>query len=336
MASAADFFARHNLPTESRSLCLAFANSKYPDSHIREALSQGFCSFTLELDQTIIQFRPPIHQISLAMASAAYEIHGTIAPLTSSLGTIALPTTTPNYLTSPLHVYHMSRLPGIPLSSLQSLPPPHRRSLLTSYAKLLAKTWYSPSQPQASLIASTIHPRLLTLHSRLPSRFQSVISCVLASLPDILALPWVLTHGDFIPSNILVSISPTSNISGLLDWAEAEYLPFGICLYGLEELLGESVGGDGQEGEKYPAPGSVFGYYEDAEEMRAWFWGVLEGLVPEIRENRGTAEMAALLGILLWHGFAWDGGKLDRVVDGKQDGEEVQRLDAMLLGRVVN
>ena len=29
------------------------------------------------------------------------------------------------------------------------------------------------------------------------------------------------------------------NLFGFVDWAEAERLPFGVCLYGLEEILGE-------------------------------------------------------------------------------------------------
>ncbi|KAJ4362653.1 hypothetical protein N0V95_001361 [Ascochyta clinopodiicola] len=49
--------------------------------------------------------------------------------------------------------------------------------------------------------------------------------------------PVVLNHGDLIPSNILVR-KETWEITGLVDWAEAEFLPFGTCLYGLEHLLG--------------------------------------------------------------------------------------------------
>ncbi|KAK4455802.1 hypothetical protein QBC34DRAFT_481047 [Podospora aff. communis PSN243] len=344
MGSPPDFFTRHNLHPSSRSLCLAFTKSQYPNSSIREASPQGFCSFTLSLDHhSIIQFRPPTHQISLPLASAAYKIHGPLAPLTTPLGTITLPTLTPNnhnnQPSSPLHIYHMSLLPGTPLSSLQPLARPHRRSLISSYAHLLGQTWTSPSpqpQPQTSLIASTLRPRLLALQANLPSRFHPTISRVLSSFPSILALPWVLTHGDFIASNLLISSTPTPAISGLLDWAEAEYLPFGICLYGLEELLGESRAGIDREGQKYPAPGSVFVYYEDAEELRGWFWEELLRLVPEVGKFKEMVEMAGALGLLLWHGFAWDGGRLDRVVNEDRDEEEVQRLDVMLLRRVLN
>ena len=37
--------------------------------------------------------------------------------------------------------------------------------------------------------------------------------------------------------NILVS-PITGRITGIIDWAEAKVLPFGLALYGLENLLG--------------------------------------------------------------------------------------------------
>lgn len=129
-------------------------------------------------------------------------------------------------------------------------------------------------------------------------------------------------------------------LTGLLDWAESEPLPFGILLYGLEELLGRSVGVGGipnpdPHGGQYPPRGSVFEYLGEAEALRELFWGELKGLVPLLKdvEFRERVEWARVAGILLWHGFAWDDGKLDRVVEEGKDDEEVQRLDVMLLGR---
>ncbi|KAK6199851.1 hypothetical protein LQW54_009833 [Pestalotiopsis sp. IQ-011] len=139
---------------------------------------------------------------------------------------------------------------------------------------------------------------------------------------DLEQLPWTLTHGDLIPSNILVD-SETSCIVGLLDWAEAEWLPFGVGLYGLEELLGEEVGG-------------VFVYFPEARKLRRLFWRQLLSHVPELRANPqllSTVKEAQILGVLLWHGIAFDDGRLDRVVEKEIDDAEISRLDAMLLGR---
>ena len=128
-------------------------------------------------------------------------------------------------------------------------------------------------------------------------------------------------------------------ITGLLDWAESEPLPFGILLYGLEELLGRSVsvgGGDIPDidlhGGQYPPQGSVFEYLDGAEALRELFWEELLVLVPSLKDVgfRDRVEWARVAGILLWHGFAWDDGRLDRVVEEGKDDEEVQRLGVML------
>ncbi|KAI4596983.1 hypothetical protein KJ359_004893 [Pestalotiopsis sp. 9143b] len=139
---------------------------------------------------------------------------------------------------------------------------------------------------------------------------------------DLEQLPWALTHGDLIPSNILVD-SETGSIVGLLDWAEAEWLPFGVGLYGLEELLGEEVDGE-------------FTYFPEARKLRHLFWSQLLSHVPELRANPqllSTVKEAQILGVLLWHGIAFDDGRLDRVVEKGTDDAEISRLDATLLGR---
>ena len=45
----------------------------------------------------------------------------------------------------------------------------------------------------------------------------------------------------------------------------------------------------------------------------------------------GRVELVRVLDILLWHGLAYDDGKLNRVVCEGRDDEEIQRLDAMRL-----
>ncbi|KAK3616150.1 hypothetical protein LTR56_026151 [Elasticomyces elasticus] len=135
-------------------------------------------------------------------------------------------------------------------------------------------------------------------------------------------LPAVLTHGDLIPSNIHVS-AESWRVEGYVDWAEAEQLPFGLCLYGLENLLGytEKEGGTPR-----------FIYYSQAEELRATFWNALEQELPEVKSNdvRTAIDVARAAGILLWHGFAFDDGKLDRVVNAVDDAEELELLEAHL------
>jgi hypothetical protein len=149
-------------------------------------------------------------------------------------------------------------------------------------------------------------------------RFRRVATSILADIQDIEELPWVFTHGDFLPANIMVDSS--GNLMGLLDWAEADWLPFGTGMYGLEELLGEDD------------ENAQFVYYPEAKQLRSMFWKELMLLIPELADP-GTATLvgkAQRLGVLLWHGIAFDDGKLDRVVEEGKDDQEIQRLTVFL------
>ncbi|KAI6881588.1 hypothetical protein KC360_g6607 [Hortaea werneckii] len=139
------------------------------------------------------------------------------------------------------------------------------------------------------------------------------------------AVPVGLNHGDFLPSNLLVDPSSWA-IRGYIDWAEAEILPSGICLYGLEHILGyvEDVD-DLEQGRKLR-----FVYYEQADELRQIFWEQFEQLVPAVKRTdiRKAQDLSRDVGILLWKGFAWDDGAIDRVVNLVEDLEEVACLEA--------
>ncbi|KAI7463969.1 hypothetical protein KC357_g8041 [Hortaea werneckii] len=141
------------------------------------------------------------------------------------------------------------------------------------------------------------------------------------------ALPVGLNHGDFLPSNLLVDPGSWA-IRGYIDWAEAEILPSGICLYGLEHILGyvENVD-DLEQGDKLR-----FVYYEQADELRRIFWEEFEQLVPAVKRTdvRKALNLSRDVGILLWKGFAWDDGAIDRVVNLEEDLEEVACLEAWL------
>ncbi|KAL2181706.1 uncharacterized protein P884DRAFT_190045 [Thermothelomyces heterothallicus CBS 202.75] len=140
-------------------------------------------------------------------------------------------------------------------------------------------------------------------------------------------LPWALTHGDLVGAgNLLVSAggggggggggddegekeeagydedkddgqeAPELTLTGLVDWAEGEWLPFGVGLYGLEEVLGRTVT-DEETGS------GRFEYFSDAERLRAAFWDELVREVPALApgtELRERVEKARLLGLLLW------------------------------------
>ncbi|KAG8156673.1 hypothetical protein KVR01_013464 [Diaporthe batatas] len=364
-----DFFERCGLPRESCVRCWDLARHLFPDECIAETKPQGYCSYTLSVGgETILQFRPEVHRLDIRITTAAQTIYGSLAPPTKSLDVLNIRKSchsdgivefshqqpvdeavviddgcSKSYAS--LHVYSMARIPGISVaelrasSELSTLPAAElrrrRQDVVSEFARFVAVSWSSAlpaSDPTVSRIrgriGGSIRWRLQQMHARLPARFQSSVGSVLDQLDGIESLPWVLTHGDVVPANMMVQNPQDASsgavvLSGFLDWAEAEYLPFGVGMYGLEALLGE------------PDCEGRFGYYSEAKELRECFWTRLEAEMPELRLRSGAegfrekVEAAHVIGVLLWHGIAFDNGRLDRVVDesNPEDAEEVRILD---------
>ncbi|KAK6075758.1 hypothetical protein SCUP234_07559 [Seiridium cupressi] len=323
--SLSSFFTRRKLPPNTRDECDRFVDMMFPSEESRPAPFQGYCSYTVMVGRDrVVQFRPPDHGLDMKTAWAACHIFEEMAPETEFLGVMEQ---------SGLHIYSMKKMDGVSLSDLRSassiLQSSHktkelRRQVVVDFASLQATSWshrrLREAVPEKGVVGSSIHWRLGLLESRLPDRFKKFASSVHQRLEDIESFPWVLSHGDLIPANILVC-PETGRILGLLDWAEAEWLPFGTGLYGLEELLGEETDGH-------------FEYYSEARQLRALFWSELLSAIPALsREPQvlETIRQAQILGILFWHGIAFDDGKLDRVVEESIDDQEIQRLDTFLL-----
>ncbi len=316
------FFLTHGLTENDRLECDAVAQGLHQNEHIVPALSQGCCSYTVLVgDRQIIQFRPQKYQLDIPVMEAVKKVFSNYAPLTK----LEVDAKVPRLL-----MYTMERLQGISYDSYRGIEmglgseqawSNHIR-LIEDFAVFLAKSWHHDADlPSRSKVGSSIAARLYRLTQELPHRFRSEAVSVLEQLHKLDVLPWVLTHGDVIPSNIMVDPS-TGHLTGFVDWAEAEVLPFGMCLYGLEELLGSMT---------------VTGWtYRDRSEwLRSRFW---QRLLVEIPDLDGDVEMldavtvARDVGVLLWHGFAWDDGAINRVVEDGRD-EEIRRLDAFLVSR---
>ncbi|KAL8409047.1 hypothetical protein RB594_007479 [Gaeumannomyces avenae] len=343
----------------ARQLCDDFASRTFPGVAISPAAFQGACSYTLCVGpDDVVQFRPPAHRIYLDTAAAAAAVYGAFAPPTAYIGVVRVPATgegvrredvaaaDPHGNDMVLYAYHISRIPGTALADSRPRRPHQQAAddrLVRDFARLVAQSWRCALEPAAAAplrgrVGASLGWRLELLRDGLPARFGPVVLDVLAHLADIEALPWAFTHGDLVPGNVMVAAAEPGQmrISGLIDWAEAEYLPLGVGLYGLEEFLGESTEAPLSSGGQYPPPGSTFAYFPTATRLRDAFWDELETQIPELRGGqnnhlRATVERARVLGILLWHGIAFDGGRLDRVVAEGVDDAEIQRLDLFLL-----
>ncbi|PQE02984.1 kinase-like domain protein [Rutstroemia sp. NJR-2017a BVV2] len=317
--SAVDsFLIRNGLGQNDMADCYEFVKHHFPGSTIEVAACQGYCSLTFFVgDDTIVQFRPRTYKLDLLTVKAARKVYRTFAPQTTYVDTLPK---------SGLLVYTMSRLQGVSYkefrtsSTMLRQPTEARATLCKNFAHFLSMGWNTKNTNIVSqgVIGSSLLPRIELLSKQLPLRFRPVARKILKNIDMVGSLPWVLTHGDIVASNIIIDAA-TGSLVGFVDWAEGEPLPFGVCLYGLEEILGEMTS-------------TGFQYDKDAPYLRQTFWTELMSQIPELNQDpvMEAVKMARDLGVLLWHGIAFDDGAINRVVEEGRDIEEIRRLDAFL------
>ncbi|KAF2815650.1 uncharacterized protein BDZ99DRAFT_541411, partial [Mytilinidion resinicola] len=298
----------------------------------------------------IVQFRPERYALDVEITGAAKEI---CSPKCPHVERVEIQD--PKIVPRGLQVYAVEFLPGVPYSKLQPRARilsfqewTHQSRLIKGFTHFVARGWPASPQsrqpqpfplssgyPERSIqmtgkVGASIKSKLAQLVSDLPTTaLRTHAQSVLYQLPTIESLPIVVNHGDVVPANILVERT-TGSLAGLVDWVEAEHLPFGTCLYGLEYLLGWIDSGSSQS----------FVYFQKAEELRELFWNELAVCIGidlgKLNQWKSHVALARNLGMLLWFGFAWDGGNIDRVVNRDDDPEVVECLEAFLsveLGR---
>ncbi|KAI2642750.1 hypothetical protein GGS21DRAFT_190776 [Xylaria nigripes] len=309
------FFDRYISSASTKDDCVAFIKSRYSEP-IRLAPFQGYCSFTVFVgEDTVVQLRPSAYGLDMAMTRTACNIFGNLAPETEYLGQVK---------GTDLHAFSMRKVPGVSLADYRAMSRKRsaREQIVLDFAHLQARAWRHAKcaddlYKSKRTVGSSLRVRLEMMSSSLPVRLRRIASNILGEISDIETLPWVCTHGDFLATNIMVDYQ-SGKLTGLLDWAEAEWLPFGIGIYGLEELLGENND-----------PGR-FGYYPEAGHLRDIFWKALMLSIPKLAQDPQEVvrvEKAQHLGVLLWHGIAFDDGKLNRVVEEGRDDHEIHKLN---------
>ncbi|KAH0562053.1 hypothetical protein GP486_003248 [Trichoglossum hirsutum] len=319
----ADFFKRQKLTERDRLECDEAAKQLFPDEAVTPSATQGYCSYTLLAGSAkVIQFRPEKFQLNLDVADAATLVFGPLAPETRYRGRLR---------TSGLLIYVMDQVPGTSYKDIRITTPviaddrhwARQLRLCEDFARFLALSWHRRSKIPASVtlcgkVGAQVDSKLRQLCEALPLRFRHRARLVQRHLPLLRSsLPLVLNHGDIVASNIM--LDPLSGtLTGFVDWTEAELLPFGTCLYGLEELLG------------FMTP-SGWVYYDRSDALRDAAFRKLLDEIPELKKSARLREALAVardLGVLLWHGFAWDDGAIDRVVDDTMDAGEIMYLEA--------
>lgn len=299
----------------------------------------------------IVQIRPEQHALDLRIAQKARDLYPTLAPDIRSLE-LRLP--------DRLHAYEMEMMHGTRLNRLlhntriaDSISYKKHANLVKSFAAIIAQGWRSQSWSNGQQricradspmedtprmlsqckgkVGSSILSRLEKLSEHLSDRdLRRTAKNTLERILTMNKYPVVLNHGDLIPSNILVD-EDTWEMTGLVDWAEAEYLPFGTCLYGLELLLGDLTAAptvSDLPGESHKA--TSFRYSEHAASLRSIFWEHMFEMIPEAEAAAKDLRTMRDLGVLLWYGYAWDNGAINRVVNEIDDPVEMVCLRAFL------
>ena len=125
--------------------------------------------------------------------------------------------------------------------------------------------------------------------------------------------PLVLSHDDLCEMNIFVNPN-TGHITGIIDWSEARILPFGISLWGFENILGymDSQG---------------WHYYNNHRKLENLFWQTFEEIVGGVSEaDRQVIRVARMAGFFLRYGFVWEDGV--REIPAKEPDSVLRYLDA--------
>lgn len=334
------FFERNGFASATRKTCDDYARQTYALAEAIPSAQQGYCSYTLKLPtEYLLQFRPHKFALNRSICAQARSIFPDLAPKTEHVGTIkgVVNHGTTHGEDLVLQVYLQMEIAGITLADFRKAQEPsiqekgrdYRHVLVEDMAGFFAQSYVHRRYPGKAgddfprgNVGSSLKDRLRILQS-LPDEHAKFSDAVKRRIDDMeTSMAWCLTHGDLVPENIMVD-PKTGRLTGLIDWAEGEWLPFGIGLYGLEELFGETNNG------------GFFELYPDHEQLRDTFWQrFLQITRPSVaifsKTWLGDLRLCRRFGIMLWRGIAFDNGKLDRVVDADRDAVDMRKLELSL------
>ncbi len=318
--AAIDSFFASNPTTATRQQCDEFALAH--GTPVTPVQIQGMFSYTaLVGTDKIFQFRVPSSSINAGVWNLAATAHRELVPRCKYHGTVGG--------SQPLSIYEMNKLSGTSyilardpdsvacqertvhdLATYLSSPDAVvLSSMLINHItiRFFAQSWNNAQPPSSnpttapSPLLSEFTQALTTLSTSLPARFAPRLTALLHRLPAVFSsLPLVLTHGDLCEMNLLVDPA-TGQLTGVVDWAEARILPFGLALYGLENVLGW-MDGEGWH------------YFEQAPALRESFWRAFQEQTGVGEEMMESIEVARMVGLFYRYGFVFDGKEIVRVV----------------------
>ena len=259
----------------------------------------------------VIQFR---HQErDLWGTIEAQKLHGVIVPLVSFQGTH-----------DGLFIYTSPLAPGIPyvgllMASETSLSLGHRFETVSDLADAFTRKAQAPSGYLSNASLSSIESIVNSFRFQnedLRRRITACISKIREEDVRLAKLPVVLTHMDMTPFNYLVDMA-SGQVTAILDWDSAKYLPVGHNLHFIEHLF-EYMTRDGWED------------IEDREALESFFYNrvrqrlLLQGFDENDLEG---LEYEKILGTLMYY--------VPRLLEWK-DGIAEKYLQRHLQGRMAD
>lgn len=116
--------------------------------------------------------------------------------------------------------------------------------------------------------------------------------------------------------NILVN-PHSGQITGVVDWADASFQPFGFTLYALENALGR-MGSSG------------WVWFDNAGDLRDSFWRAFQYQTGLSEPQTKLVKLAGLAGILIRYGTSYDSGFSGMIGVRDPKAEDFRYLDALL------
>ncbi|QKX56544.1 uncharacterized protein TRUGW13939_03649 [Talaromyces rugulosus] len=109
----------------------------------------------------------------------------------------------------------------------------------------------------------------------------------------------------------------TGHITGIIDWPEATISPFGMSLWGLENLLGFM-------------DHNGWHYYTNSDTLRSLFWEEFERTSTKSlsSDDKRAIQIARMAGLFLLHGFSWSTGGREVVKESSMSFKYLQAFCA--------
>ncbi|KXH30845.1 hypothetical protein CSIM01_01439 [Colletotrichum simmondsii] len=178
----------------------------------------------------LVQFRPRRHGIDVKMCGEARGVLGDgVVPGVEELGVLEGQDTTTTTTTrggkgkkdGELCAFLLERVGGVSLTGfrrisadLETDPRASRRRLVADLAVVFADSWRGRREGSGGgghgntgvrgRVGGSLAWRLEIMEKGLPCEFRDVVREVRGDLRGIEGLPWVVTHGDLVPDNIMV------------------------------------------------------------------------------------------------------------------------------------